>query len=422
MLTEQQFNDLVSKVGNEAAGKIKTEFATIEKSINDKHADTVKGLMKAEDFDKFKTEEVAKLQESLKKVEDIIKEQGTIINTLKESGTPAGPQTLQDVLSKKETLEQIKAIQKAGTGAIEIPLNGIVIKTAGSTSIGNSIQPMTPAPNSPYLPAAAPLDASNFFGIIYNPNFIINYVNRGRTNFSMLPWVNETSVEGAAAAVQEGAAKPLWNTRFKVEMSTAKKIAAMSTITEEFDQDLPGFTTIVQRLLTEEVARKWDDAVYAAVIAIGTAQGYNITGLNGKVDDSNLYDALRAGIAQIGKKNYNANFIGVNPVTNALVEMQKSATDRLYLLPPFLQRIMAILREGNKVAENYALVGDINQYNVDTYKDMVLKVGYNMDDFNRNQFSVVAEVRYHDYISDNRKPSLAYYNLETVRALIDSGS
>ena len=419
MLTEQQFTELTAKVGNEAATKIKEQFAASEKSINEKIEDVRKGLMTSKDFDTFKAEELAKVTEKLTSVETILKEQGTAINALKEGGAPEQPKTLEDLLTK-EKIAEIKGVLKAGQGNVEIPLNGVTLKTAGSTSIGNSIQPMSSPPNSPYLPAAGPLDANNFFGIIYNPNFIINYVNRGSTNFSMLPWVNETSVEGAAAAVQEGAQKPLWNTRFKVEMSTAKKIAAMSTITEEFDQDLPGFTTIVKRLLTEEVARKWDDAVYADVIAAATA--YNITGLNGQVDDSNLYDALRAMIAQIGKNNFNANFIGVNPVTGALIEMQKSATDRLYLVPPFLQRLQSMMREGNKVAEGYALVGDINQYNVDVYKDMVLKVGYNSDDFRRNQFSVIAEVRYHDYISDNRKTALVYDQLTRIRTLIDSGS
>jgi hypothetical protein len=419
MLTEQQFTELTAKVGNEAATKIKEQFAASEKSINDKIEDVRKGLMTSKDFDTFKAEELAKVTEKLTNVETILKEQGTAINALKEGGAPAQPKTLEDLMTP-EKIAEIKGVLKSGQGNVEIPLNGVTLKTAGNTSIGNSIQPMSAPPNSPYLPAAGPLDANNFFGIIYNPNFIINYVNRGSTNFSMLPWVNETSVEGAAAAVQEGAQKPLWNTRFKVEMSTAKKIAAMSTITEEFDQDLPGFTTIVKRLLTEEVARKWDDAVYADVIAAATA--YNITGLNGQVDDSNLYDALRAMIAQIGKNNFNANFIGVNPVTGALIEMQKSATDRLYLVPPFLQRLQSMMREGNKVAEGYALVGDINQYNVDVYKDMVLKVGYNSDDFRRNQFSVIAEVRYHDYISDNRKTALVYDQLTRIRALIDSGS
>lgn len=419
MLTEQQFNDLVSKVGNEAATQIKKQFADSEKSINDKIADVTKGVMTSAAFETFKAEELAKVSEQLQKVEDALKEQGTVINAMKDS-TPAQPKTLENVLSDENTIKEIKEVLRKGQGNVEISLSGVTLKTAGSQSVGNSIQAMTPPPNSPYLPMAAPLDATNFFGIIYNPNFIINYVNRGRTNFSRLPWVNETSVEGGATQVQEGAAKPLWNTRFKVEMSEAKKTAAMSTITEEFDQDLPGFTTIVQRLLTETVARKWDDDVYAAVIAAAT--GYTITGLNGKIDDANYYDALRAGIAQIGKNNFNANFIGVNPVTNALIEMQKSATDRLYLQPPFLQRILSMLREGNKVAEDQALVGDITQFNVDVYKDMVLKVGYNLDDFQRNQFSVIAEVRYHDYISNNRKTALAYYDLSDTVALIDSGS
>lgn len=420
MLTEQQFTELTAKVGNEAAAKIKEQFATLEKSINDKHMEVVKGLMKSEDFEKFKTEEIAKLTEATGKLEAAIKEQGNTINALKEGGAPSQPKTLEDILSDENTIKEIKAIIKKGEGNVEISLNGIALKTAGSTSVGNSIQPMSAPPNSPYLPAAAPLDATNFFGIIYNPNFIINYVNRGSTNFSLLPWVNETSVEGAAAQVQEGAQKPLWNTRFKVEMSQAKKTAAMSTITEEFDQDLPGFTTIVKRLLTETVARKWDDDIYTAVIAAATA--YNITGLNGQVDDANLYDALRAMIAQVGKNNFNANFAGINPVTGALLEMQKSATDRLYLTPPFLPRLQGMLREGNKVAEGYALVGDIQQFNVDVYKDMVIKVGYNSDDFRRNQFSVIAEVRYHDYISDNRKVALVYDQLTRIRSLIDSGS
>src|SRR5687767_11521231 len=120
MLTQEQFNDLVSKVGKEAAGVIKTEFATVEKSINDKHAETIKGLMKAEDFEKFKTDEIGKLSETLKKVEDAMKEQGTVINTLKETATPTKPKTLEDVLSDKETIAKIKEVQKNGQGVVEI--------------------------------------------------------------------------------------------------------------------------------------------------------------------------------------------------------------------------------------------------------------------------------------------------------------
>lgn len=416
-MDEKQFNDLKEKIGVEATTAIDKKMQTVQADLDRHLTEAKKGLITEDQLKVKQTEALLPLQAEIDKLEGVTKTQGKIINEMKENAkTNAKPKSLEDVL--KENVDAIKAVRDRGASsgaAVEINL-----KTAGVTSIGNTIQPMSTPPNSPYAPQAGPLNTANFFGIMYNPNFIINAVNPGRTNFSMLPWINETSVEGAAAAVQEGAPKPLWNTRFKVEMSQAKKIAAMTTITEEFDQDLPGFTTIVERLLQEEVSRKWDDAIYAAVIAV--ARAYDITGLNYAVDDANLWDALRAMIAQIGKYNFDANFIGINPVTAALVEMQKSATDRLYLDPPFRARVQAMMREANKVAENYALVGDIRQYNVDVYKDLVLKVGWNNDDFQRNQFSVIAEIRYHDYISDNRKKALVYNSLVSVRSTIDSGS
>src|SRR5690606_27254351 len=190
MLTEQQFNDLVEKVGKEAATKIKDQFAISEKNINDKIEDVRKGMMTAKEFETFKAEELSKVTEKLSSVENILKEQGTAINALKEN-QPGQPKTLESVLSDADTIKAIKEVQRRGTGIVDISLSGISLKTAGRTSIGNTIQPMTPPPNSPYLPAAAPVDATNFYELLYNPNFIINYVNRGRTNFSLLPWVNE---------------------------------------------------------------------------------------------------------------------------------------------------------------------------------------------------------------------------------------
>ncbi len=414
-MTPEQLKELEKQFGAQASAKIKEESDAMEKRINEKNETLIKGLMKAEEFEAFKAGEIAALNKQLKTLEDAAKAQGDKMNELIENGkTPAKGKTLDDVIQAQ--VPELKKIQKAGTGLIEIDM-----KTAGITSIGNSIQAMTPPPNSPYLPGIGP-GALELFGITYNPNFIMNFVDMGQTNQSRLAWLNETSVEGAAAAVQEGAAKPAWNTRFKVEMSIAKKIAALTTITEEFEDDLPGLGTAVRRLLQDEVMRKFDDALQTAIIAIATAQGYNITGLNFKVDDSNYWDGIFAGIIQIGVKNYIPNFIGINPVTLGLTMMTKAGGDRQYVMPPFLAMIQNKLRESNKVTAPNVLIGDITQYKVDMYKNLVLKLGFNNDDFGRNQFSVVAELRYHDYISDNRKPALTYYNLDTIVAQIDSGS
>src|SRR5688572_24471676 len=137
MLTEQQFTELTAKVGNEAATKIKEQFAASEKSINDKIEDVKKGLMTSDAFETFKAEELAKVTEKLTSVEAILKEQGTAINALKETGNPAMPKTLDDVLTAEETVNRIKEIHKNGSGVLEISMAGITLKTAGSTSIGN---------------------------------------------------------------------------------------------------------------------------------------------------------------------------------------------------------------------------------------------------------------------------------------------
>lgn len=78
------------------------------------------------------------------------------------------------------------------------------------------------------------------------------------------------------------------------------------------------------------------------------------------------------------------NFLGVNLVIGVLIDMQKLVIDCFYLLFFFLLCFQVIMCEGNKVVEDKVLVGDIIQFNVDVYKDMVLKIGYNLDDFQCN--------------------------------------
>jgi hypothetical protein len=410
-LTEKQYNELVEKFGKDAVAVIEKKMAEAHTEAEKITRDALKGMITEGQFNDKMKDAVDEVKKELEKLENIAKEQGTEINAIKENTQKPVVKTLEDVL--KEKAPEIKALYSQGMGNVEIDL-----KTAGITSIGNTIQPMTPAPNSPWLPGAGG-PTLEMFGIIYNPNFILNYISRGRTNLSYLPWANETSVEGAATAVQEGAPKPLWNTRFKVEFSTAKKIAAMTVITEEFDQDLPGFTTIVERLLKEEVLRRFDDAIYAGVIAAAT--GYSLPNLNYKIDKANLWDALLAGFTQVEVANYNPNLGAVNPVSYAEMLMTKTEQTREYNWPPYMNRLPPIARS-NKVAYGKALVGDFTQYKVDIYKDLMLKVGWNNDDFQRNQFSVIAELRYHDYISSTRKNALVYYDLATVIAQITSGS
>ncbi len=123
-------------------------------------------------------------------------------------------------------------------------------------------------------------------------------------------------------------------------------------------------------------------------------------------------------IARVGTNNFTPNTAAINWNTAVVKDSGYKTTQNEYLLPSFNDMLNKMINYANKVADGYALVGDLSQYHVDIYKDFVLKIGWVNDDLIRNQFSTVGEIRWHDYISDSRKPAIIYGSLDTVVAAI----
>jgi hypothetical protein len=428
-ITKEQFDDLVQKFGIEGARILGAHQAKIEADLNAKYQEVVKGAMTRADFDAYKNAQEQVINEKvtqITKLEDALKLQGTELLKLQEA--PKGvTRSIEDFI-EKDIFPQIPGLREKGQGNIAI--TGTQLKAAGITSIGgNSIATMAgSALTSPYLPGLGGTDLE-LFEIVRNPNWIINKVDLGRTNQVRLAWINETTVVGtddvAGSNIAESGTKTLVQHKFQVEYSIAKKAAAYLQLTEEFDTDAPGLATAVRRMLEGDVMRAFDDAIQAAVIA--AARPYEITGLTHLVDQANKYDALGAELAQVEYYNYVANTVAINPVTKWDMYESKNAVitsgPRDYIYPWwFPQEISPKLVTANKVAANYALSGDLKQYKVDIYKDFTLRVGWINDDFIKNQFVIVGELRYHAYISDNRKKAIVYDNLDTIIAAIRSGS
>jgi hypothetical protein len=420
-LEKKDFDELVEKIGKEAADKIKAEFTESEKRLAAAAAEANKGLMSKEDFEKFKTDELAKINEKLAavdKMEAAVKEQGTKMNELLERGAPKS-QTFEEFFQNTISGEKGEKLQelRAKNGYVEFTASQL--KAAGITSIGGTtIEPLTSPPGSPYLPGIGGSELQ-VFDIRRNPNFILDKVDMGRTNQSRLAWINETGEEGLPAEVAEGGEKPLIQNKFQLETSVAKKIAAYFKITEEFEQDVPQLATLVRRMLQERIIRAWDDAIQLAVEAIATA--YSAAPLNGSIPFANFWDAVYAMMAQVRVANFIPNSVNIHPYTNVKMQGDKS-TEGIYLLPSFKDEIQRMLTQSNKMSVDNALVGDLTQYKVDVYKEFVLKVGWVNDDFIHNQFCVLGEIRYHRYISDNRKTAIVKGNLSNIRALLDGGS
>lgn len=371
--------------------------------------------MTTADFDAFKTEQLAKVNEQLatiEKLEGVIKEQGNKINQVLEKSAPNSKTFEQWIIEQAPLIKELRTSNKM------VEFTASALKAAGVTSISGSIQDMTSPPGSPYAPGIGGPDLE-IFNIARNPNFILNQVDLGRTDKARLAWANETSEQGLPAEVLEGAAKPEIQNIFQVEISQSKKIAAYYEITEEFNDDLPNFATNIRRLLETRVLRGWDDAIQAAVIAASTA--YSAAPLNGSIPFANYWDAIYAMLAQVRVNNYIPNTVDIHPYTN--VKMQGDKTrEGIYLLPSFKDEIQRMLLQGNKISVDNALVGDLKQYKVDVYKEFVIKIGWINDNFITNKFCVLGEIRYHRYISDARKTAIINGNLGNIRGLLDGGS
>lgn len=410
-MTPEQYKDLVEKVGTESADKIKSEMKDAETRLDQKFADKLKGNMTQAEFESFKTETLEPINEKLAKIETLenaLKEQGNKMKSVLERGTPNSKSIEQFIIEKAEMIKDLKSSGKM------MEISASELKAAGVQSISGTIQPMDAAPNSPYAPGIGG-GTLEIFDIARNPNYITNHVDMGRTDQSRLAWANETTYEGAPAEVEEGEEKPQVQHKFKVETSTAKKIAGWLKITDEFDQDLPQFATKVRRMLQDDVVRGFDDAIQAAVIGVATP--FNLADLNGTIDSANYWDSLLSMMAQVGYNNFDVNTIGINNITNVLLKTAKNDNGS-YLLPSFADEINRMLVRANKVDVNKALVGDLKQFKVDVYKEFYLKLGWVNDDLIKNQFTIVGEIRYHRYISDARKKAIVYDGLNTVQNLI----
>jgi hypothetical protein len=407
-----KFNEQITALKTETQGKVD---AAVDQAK--------KGLISPEQLQEATTKATEELSKTITTQEQILKAQGDKINGLIEAQKKpfSGMEAIEDVF--KANSAKLKELHKAGTGFIEVNLQGKAVD-----SIANSIQNMTSPPGSPYAPGISNVPLT-VYDILRNQQFVSSYTDNGNTDVSRLAWINETSLTGAPTLVIEGAAKPLTSRTFQVEMSTAKKIAAGIQITEEFDQDLPYLSSQVKSLLQLDLVRAFDDQIQTDVIANSSPfdfttagiGGYNLGALKGNIYDATLWDALTAMGLYPRINNFIPNVSLINPITWGKMQMGKDTVGRYnYPSDDLISRINAQI--GNKLFPDFALVGDMKQFKVLVYKDFVLKMGWINDDFIRNQFTVVAEVRFHDYISAARKKAIVYGEAKWVAEQLNTNS
>lgn len=245
-----------------------------------------------------------------------------------------------------------------------------------------------------------------------------NLINVSTIKGNKVTWVNKEANEGGAGMTAEGAKKSQVSWTYTEESADVKKITEFIKVSKEALDDLDFLRSEINSELIEGVELKLDEQ-----ISSGDGNGlnlkgilpqvpvFNVTGtpLDKSVSNANKRDVLRSAVALIRKNRFNANYIIINPMDGATMELEKG-TDGHYILPPFTSvdgtKVGATLVvENEAIAEGEFLAGDFTKSNLRIKEDININVGYSDDDFVKNLVTILAEMRAVHYIKKHHKPA-----------------
>ena len=334
-----------------------------------------------------------------------------------QNGTAASLDSeLKSMFSEKSFSDQIELLKKSSGNNVNLD-----VKAATSITLGS------------YAGTALTTEIDrSIVGPQTNMPFFRDIVNVAPIRGNKVTWINKSAVSNGAGMTAEGAAKTQISWTYSEDSADVKKITAYVKVSKEALDDLDFLRSEINTDLRQEIELKLDEQ-----IAEGSGVGQNIKGiltyaptfavagtsLAAAVDGANRLDVLRSAVALIRKAKFRANYIAINPVDAALMDMEKG-DDNHYILPPF------VTADGTRVAgttviesfsidEGSFLVGDFTKSNLRIREEININLGYENDDFTKNMVTILAEMRAVHYIKLHHVPAFVKGTFAAAIALIN---
>ena len=383
-----------------------TKGVLTEAEVEKRIADAVK--------DKGLTDEQVKQIQDAAGLVQSVKAQAAEIEKLKAGGVEVENEGLEKML--EDAKDELKTIQKNRVGFKEFILKAPGVTTTATTgstrTITNSVSAFTQQRMG---------GTDNVNMINRGAPFILDFVNVGNTNSSVLIWFDELAKEGDFAITAEGALKPMVQYRFERKSADYVKAAGYSVLTDEFDRDFPQLVTTIRRLMQSDLNLKIADLILTNLLSVTPTFSY--TGLNASVDNADNYAAIGAAVAGMQTLYFTPNVLFLNPADAWKMKLTKD-TQGNYIMPPFdwngSSYAFGTIVVDPRIAAGTFLLGDLNNYNVDFYGDTIVKIGYVGDDLIRNQYTVVVERFFFQYISTNKLGGLVKGTFSTIKTALET--
>jgi len=390
---EAKFAELKKQVEEKTSGVTSEEFTELEKKYNDFVAQ-----VEVDKKEGVQGDTIEKMQEHLDALD--IKMQKKSVETKQSNATIDSE--VKSYFEKDEIKTGIDTLKTNRASSVNMEVKVVGTMTLGSyagTSLTTDIdRTISKAPNrQPYLR---------------------NLVNVSTITGNKVTWVNKEAVEGSAGMTAEGAAKSQISWTYTEESADVKKITAFVKVSKESLDDLDFLRSEINTDLKEEIELKLDDQLASGVLSSTSMKGilpyaptFDVTGTPfvDSVDSPNRVDALRVAVALVRSNRFIPNYVVINAMDAALMDLAKG-DDGHYILPPFVTadglRIAATpIIENEGIDAGSFLVADFNKSNLRIREGININLGYENDDFTKNLVTILAEMRAVHYIKKHHIPA-----------------
>lgn len=320
----------------------------------------------------------------------------------------SGPETKKTLMGQfaedyQAKFAQLKSVDEAGSGKVVLHAKDAV--TGLSVFGDNVIRGLREAgiDTVPFRENAAIL------GLIQTIN--------GGIGSNPLSWIEQRQVAGEGIAdspawTAESAIKPVMKWEWVENEVLARMLPATAYITRQALLNWGILQNTIQNELIRELVDYWVNSIIN-----GDGTGQNIFGVNhyakpfnvGEIEAiSNPYDVdvLRAAISQVKRGGaptdrkrggFNPNAILVSVDRGANIDMDRSASDGHYVLPPFVSNDNTVIKGVRVIETNFLtgdefIVGDFSRYLFNIVDGIKVEMGYIDKQFVQNQVTLRAEM------------------------------
>ena len=388
-------------------------FKTLDKNFKDVQAD----LQEAREEGASK-EELQKLMDSVKKQGQALDD---FIEAQKEKVVHSVMKQFDDFL--KENKEELENIKKQKRGVIEF-----IPKVPAAIGSGSGTDAETPNPN-------LNTQAGDFN--LRNDNDLLAPMNVSSTSTNSAPYTEWVPKDGNYAFVAEGAEKPQVDFKWENRYPSPKKIAAYEILNEEAVTDVVRLRSIAESYLRKKHDLFKVNATYFSdgtgdlpTGAIKYGRAFTAGAMALKVVKPNFMDAVNACVTDIyttqnfaDEMEYMASMALVSPVDFYLELVSAKDENGLPLYPQAgLFKSVTIggmtIRPWSKVPAGKIFVADMSKYNLVNYIPFSIRVGWINDQFITNQFTILGESRFFQYVKNLDQNAFIYDDIATIKTAI----